>query len=135
MAQSVGRSLVYKKGHNLLVNLNNLLQCSIVSPQSFSWDLVLLADFNTRLFQNLQPWMSQSLSYAHTFLRLVDQQISNKMFGLSWNVLPQFKVKINITHLDTLQGFTIILQNWKKNKKNKKCDKQTLDKVSYEKRL
>merc|ERR1719384_2019427 len=71
------------------------LETDVVVPESLSADLVLLADLDTRLLQDLQPWVGESLSDTHSLLGFVDQKVGNEMFGLSGDVLPEFKVEID----------------------------------------
>ena len=87
-----------------------LLQSNIVVPEPLCRDLVLFTDLNAWLFEDLQPWVSQGLPDTHPLLWFVDQEVSNKVFCLPRNVLPQLKVKINVTHLNTLKSFTIVLK-------------------------
>ena len=86
-----------------------LLEADVVVPQSLSADLVLLRDLNAGLLQDLEPGVSSGLADAHTLLRFVDQQVGHKVLGLAGNVLPQLKVEVNISHLDTLEGLSVVL--------------------------
>merc|ERR1719461_789977 len=102
------------------------LQTNIIVPESLSADLVLLRDLNTWLLQDLEPRMSTSLSDTHTLLRLVDQQVGNKVLSLTRDVLPQLEVEVNVTHLDTLQGFSVILASeWRHSRQKKIGDDTT----------
>ncbi len=49
-----------------------LLESDVVVPQPLGGDLVLLADLDAGLLQDLEPRMGQSLADAHPFLWFVD---------------------------------------------------------------
>ena len=89
---------------------NYLLESIVVVPEPLGGDLVLFADLYSGLLEDLQPWMGQSLPHAHTLLGLVDQKVGHEVLGLAGNVLPQLEVEINVAHLDTLEGFPVILE-------------------------
>merc|ERR1719370_1292257 len=85
------------------------LETNVVVPQPLSTDLVLLADLNTGLLEDLEPWVGKSLPHAHSLLWLVDKQVSHKVLRLSGDVLPKLKVEVNISHLDTLESLSVVL--------------------------
>ena len=81
----------------------------MIVSESLSADLVLLRNFNTRLLKNSMPWMSKCLTDTHTLLRFIDKEICHKVLGFTGDVLPKVKVKVNISYLDTLKSFSVIL--------------------------
>ncbi len=87
----------------------DLLESVVVGSQSLGGDLVLFADLDSGLLQNLEPGVRQRLAHTHPLLRFVNQQIGDEMLGFPGNVLPELEVKIDVTHLDTLEGLPVVL--------------------------